>query len=52
MIATGFGGLRRRRRETATDAPIPAAPVGEPVAAPGFDVPGDVLDVPPFLRDS
>jgi len=52
VIATGFGGLRRRRRETATDAPIPAAPLGEPVAAPGFDVPGDVLDVPPFLRDS
>jgi len=52
VIATGFGGLRRRRRQTATDAPIPAAPVGEPVAAPGFDVPGDVLDVPPFLRDS
>jgi cell division protein FtsZ len=52
VIATGFGGRRRRRREAATDAPIPSAPVGEAVATPGFDVPGDVLDVPPFLRDS
>jgi len=52
VIATGFGGLRRRRREAATDAPIPAAPVVEAASTPGFDVPGDVLDVPPFLRDS
>jgi len=52
VIATGFGGRRRRRREAATDAPIPSAPVGEAVATPGFEVPGDVLDVPPFLRDS
>jgi cell division protein FtsZ len=52
VIATGFGGRRRRRREAATDAPIPAAPVGEAAASPGFDVPSDVLDVPPFLRDS
>ena len=40
VIATGFGGLRRRRRQAATDAPIPAVPVGEPVSTPGFDVPG------------
>ncbi|MDX6543984.1 MAG: cell division protein FtsZ, partial [Gaiellaceae bacterium] len=52
VIATGFGGRRRRRREAATDAPIPSAPVGEAVSTPGFEVPGDVLDVPPFLRDS
>ncbi|MEP6976575.1 MAG: cell division protein FtsZ [Thermoleophilia bacterium] len=52
VIATGFGGLRRRRGQAAADAPIPAAPVGERVSTPGFDVPGDVLDVPPFLRDS
>ena len=33
VIATGFGGLRRRRRETAADAPIPAAPLGEAAAS-------------------
>jgi cell division protein FtsZ len=52
VIATGFGGRQRRRREASADAPIPSAPVGTPAATPGFDVPGDVLDVPPFLRDS
>jgi cell division protein FtsZ len=50
VIATGFGGRQRRRRQAAADAPIPAAPVGTPSPTPGFDVPGDVLDVPPFLR--
>src|SRR5919202_1793302 len=43
VIATGFGtgGRRRRRREAALEAPIPA---GE--GATGFEVSRDVLDVP------
>ncbi len=48
VIATGFGaGARRRRREAALEAPIPAAG-SEPAG--GFDT-RDVLDVPSFLRD-
>jgi cell division protein FtsZ len=49
VIATGFGGTarRRRRREAALEAPIPAA--AEPVGT--FDVSRDVLDVPSFLRE-
>jgi cell division protein FtsZ len=49
VIATGFGARRRRpREETAGEAPIPVA---RATAGGGFDVPGDVLDVPPFLRE-
>src|SRR4051812_6286680 len=48
VIATGFGGARRRRRrESAVEAPIPAAPI----AGGGFEIPDDALDVPSFLRD-
>jgi cell division protein FtsZ len=48
VIATGFGtgGRRRRRRDTALEAPLPATE-----AASGFEVSRDVLDVPSFLRD-
>jgi cell division protein FtsZ len=49
VIATGFGGTsrRRRRREPALE------PAGTAVETPGgFDMPRDVLDVPPFLRDN
>ena len=49
VIATGFGGTarRRRRREPALE------PAGTGVeSAGGFDMPRDVLDVPPFLRDN
>jgi cell division protein FtsZ len=49
VIATGFGGTarRRRRREPALE------PAGTSVeTAGGFDMPRDVLDVPPFLRDN
>jgi cell division protein FtsZ len=49
VIATGFGGRggrRARRRETATEAPLPATSSTE-----AFDVSQDVLDVPSFLRD-
>jgi cell division protein FtsZ len=49
VIATGFGGVRRRRREAqAEEAPIPASSPGRET----FDVPRDVLEVPSFLRDS
>jgi cell division protein FtsZ len=47
VIATGFGGTRRRRRrDTELEAPVPASVVPEP-----FEPSGDLLDVPSFLRD-
>jgi cell division protein FtsZ len=49
VIATGFGGQRRRRRrEPGTEAPVPSAPV----AGVGFEMPDEALDVPSFLRDT
>jgi cell division protein FtsZ len=50
VIATGFGGTarRRRRRDTALE---PAGATGVESAG-GFEMPRDVLDVPPFLRDN
>jgi cell division protein FtsZ len=49
VIATGFGGQRRRRRrEPGTEAPIPTAPV----AGVGFEMSDEALDVPAFLRDT
>jgi cell division protein FtsZ len=49
VIATGFGGGRRRRRgvTTAAETPLPSAPV----PGGGFEVPDEALDVPSFLRD-
>src|SRR5207247_312706 len=47
VIATGFGGGRRRRRIATTDAPVPSAPI----PGSGFEVPDETLDVPSFLRD-
>jgi cell division protein FtsZ len=47
VIATGFGGSRRRRRREASEAPIPSSPV----AGGGFEIPDEALDVPSFLRD-
>jgi cell division protein FtsZ len=47
VIATGFGGHRRRRRLATSDAPIPSAPI----PGGGFEIPDDALDVPSFLRD-
>jgi cell division protein FtsZ len=48
VIATGFGGGRRRRRAVTAgaEAPIPAAPV----PGGGFEIPDEALDVPSFLR--
>ena len=49
VIATGFGGQRRRRRrEPGVEAPVPTAPV----AGVGFEMPDEALDVPSFLRDT
>ncbi|MEN3341598.1 MAG: cell division protein FtsZ [Actinomycetota bacterium] len=47
VIATGFGGQRRRRRETAVESAVPAAPL----PSGGFEIPDEALDVPSFLRD-
>ena len=47
VIATGFGGQRRRRRREGSEAPIPSAP-----AHGGFEMSDETLDVPSFLRDS
>jgi cell division protein FtsZ len=49
VIATGFGGARRRRA-----APAPEGGRRTPAPTGGterFDVPDELLDVPPFLRD-
>ena len=47
VIATGFGGSRRRRRREASEAPIPSAQI----PGGGFEMPDEALDVPSFLRD-
>jgi cell division protein FtsZ len=48
VIATGFGGGRRRRRAGSTfEAPVPTAPV----PGGGFEIPDEALDVPSFLRE-
>jgi cell division protein FtsZ len=47
VIATGFGGTRRRRRREGAEAPIPSAPI----PGGGFEIPDEALDVPSFLRD-
>jgi cell division protein FtsZ len=48
VIATGFGGVRRRRRTgSALEAPIPAAPL----TGGNFGGSDETLDVPSFLRD-
>ena len=47
VIATGFGGRRRARRETRAD--LSTAPAQD--RAPDFRVEDDALDVPSFLRD-
>ena len=48
VIATGFGGSRRRRRDGSSfEAPVPTAPV----PGGGFEIPDEALDVPSFLRE-
>ena len=49
VIATGFGGPRRRRAVPVAEATRAPAPTG---GTERFDVPDELLDVPPFLRDS
>ena len=48
VIATGFGGPRRRRAVPVPETRRAAAPAG---STERFDVPEELLDVPPFLRD-
>jgi cell division protein FtsZ len=51
VIATGFGGARRRRSAPTSGGrrtPMPSTSGGTE----RFDVPDELLDVPPFLRDS
>ncbi|HET7145741.1 MAG TPA: cell division protein FtsZ [Gaiellaceae bacterium] len=48
VIATGFGGARRRRRAApGFEAPVPSSPV----PGGGFEIPDEALDVPSFLRE-
>jgi cell division protein FtsZ len=47
VIATGFGGGRRRRRGSTFEASVPTAPV----PGGGFEIPDEALDVPSFLRE-
>ena len=51
VIATGFGGQRRRRRREGAEAPLGETSAPRPAAG-GFEVTDDVLEVPSFLRDS
>jgi hypothetical protein len=50
VIATGFGGARRRRRSGVAEAPIPAPSVPGSGST-SFEIPDEALDVPSFLRD-
>jgi cell division protein FtsZ len=55
VIATGFGPVRRRRKQR-TEEPVEAAANGtegaREVPAERFEVPDEVLEVPSFLRDN
>ena len=51
VIATGFGGQRRRRRREGAEAPLGETSAPRPAAG-DFEVADDVLEVPSFLRDS
>ncbi len=50
VIATGFGGARRRAAVPAREGRRAAA-TPAPAGTERFDVPDELLDVPPFLRD-
>jgi len=55
VIATGFGPVRRRRKQRTEEAVEAVANGAEPareVPAERFEVPDEVLEVPSFLRDS
>jgi cell division protein FtsZ len=49
VIATGFGGPRRRRATPVVEGRRTPAPA---TGGERFEVPDELLDVPPFLRDS
>jgi cell division protein FtsZ len=50
VIATGFGGPRRRRPTPTSEGSRTPRPASEGTER--FDVPDELLDVPPFLRDN
>jgi cell division protein FtsZ len=50
VIATGFGQQRRRRTRGGSE-PVTGPSGGPSSRGPEFDPPGDLLDVPSFLRD-
>jgi cell division protein FtsZ len=52
VIATGFGGARRRATVPAREGRRAATPAPSAGGTERFDVPDELLDVPPFLRDS
>jgi cell division protein FtsZ len=51
VIATGFGGQRRRRRRVETPSRLTEEPIRSRGADESFEAPDDVLDVPSFLRE-
>ena len=51
VIATGFGGHRRRRRRPSDVPPLPGDEPKPRGREESFEVPDDVLDVPSFLRE-
>jgi cell division protein FtsZ len=51
VIATGFGGHRRRRRRPTDTPPLPGDEPKPRGREESFEVPDDVLDVPSFLRE-
>jgi cell division protein FtsZ len=58
VIATGFGPKKGRPRREIAREPIgrgpdrPSSERNQPSTATSFDIPGDVLEVPSFLRDN
>src|SRR5215470_3525257 len=51
VIATGFGGHRRRRRRLETPSLLSEEAIRSRGAEEAFETPDDVLDVPSFLRE-
>jgi cell division protein FtsZ len=51
VIATGFGGQRRRRRRIETPSLLSEEPIRTRGADESFETPDEVLDVPSFLRE-
>ncbi len=52
VIATGFGPQRGRPRKRMPRERVPVGHTAPPRSGEGFEIPDEVPDVPPFLRDS